>query len=280
MEKKIMRILSIFKIAVIGFIVIGLTGCIGNKNLSPKTVTFKGKSQKYSFIKKDPIDGKKITKIELQKILNNRVNELIDIKKKYVTVNNNSYSYDLGIKVTMACESKIFVDRKFNLVETDTNFIFTLYEPVSVLFSKEAYWANIGGRKVCMPGESEQYTLNIIKYFPSKIILETKKYEQKGEINTQYSDKSIYANFKRILGEYNWRYSSEQLDASKSKNVFNLRVNNKSFPLMIEVYPYRDGSKVIYSVTIKYNIDSSGKATLTQEDIEKIEVQIKDIINN
>jgi len=103
--------------------------------------------------------------------------------------------------------------------------------------------------------------------------------EFKGEINTKYPDKAVYANFKRILGNYSWR-ENEKINDVKKQNTFTLKVNDKLYPLYIEVYPYRDGSKVVYSTTLRYVIDSKGGSTLNAKDVKALHKKIEDIVNN
>jgi len=107
----------------------------------------------------------------------------------------------------------------------------------------------------------------------------SKKYNLNGEVNSKYPALSIYSNFKRILGNYSYRYNNESLSQLKRKNTFSLRVNGKSVPLYIEVYPYREGSKVKYSATLPYTITTEG-SNLTKQDIESLKAQIAKIIND
>lgn len=96
-----------------------------------------------------------------------------------------------------------------------------------------------------------------------------------GEINVKYKDESVYANFKRILGEYSG--SSDELkkyDITKEK-IFNLKSNNIPVPLKITVYPYRDGSKVVYEFNYKYTINPNGTNTYNKNDIEKLVTEVK-----
>jgi len=131
----------------------------------------------------------------------------------------------------------------------------------------------------------KQDAIEMFNSLKTKPITISRSIEFKGEINTKFPDKAIYANFKRILGEFvNWRYwnqtSNEKISESKKQNSFNLKIRGNSHPLHVEVYPYRDGSKVRYSTTIKYTIDSNGNSTLSEKDVENLHKRIKNIINN
>ena len=105
-----------------------------------------------------------------------------------------------------------------------------------------------------------------------------KYYALNEEINSKYPAQSIYANFKRMIGKYSYR-SNERISESKKANTFNLKVNGQSLPLHVEVFPYRDGSKVKYSTELPYKITSNG-SNLTKQDIENIKVQITEIVND
>lgn len=113
----------------------------------------------------------------------------------------------------------------------------------------------------------------------SKPLIINRSIEFKGEVNTNYPDKAIYANFKRILGGYDWK-GNEKISDVKKQNSFNLIMNKKSFPLLVSVYPYRDGSKVTYSTNLAYTVNSNGNSTLSKEDVKKLHEKINDIINN
>lgn len=106
-----------------------------------------------------------------------------------------------------------------------------------------------------------------------------KSFNFKGEINTKYPDKAVFANFKRILGQYRWN-SQDNITEVKKQNTFAFNVNGKEYPLYIEVFPYRDGSKVIYSSALEYTLDSKGGSTLTKKDIDNLHKQIEKITND
>lgn len=113
----------------------------------------------------------------------------------------------------------------------------------------------------------------------------TRKVKFTGEVNTKYPDKAVYANFKRIMGEfYDWRQwsttSNEEITETEKKNTFNLVWNQESFPIHVEVYPYRDGSKVTYTSTLFYTIDSTGNTTISSNDMKKLREKIEKVVND
>jgi len=106
----------------------------------------------------------------------------------------------------------------------------------------------------------------------------SRSFKLQEEINSKYPAQSIYANFKRMVGNYSYR-NNEHITESKKQNTFNLNVNGKNLPLYVEVFPYREGSKVKYSTTLPYKITQNG-SDLTKQDIENIKSQIAKIVND
>ena len=98
-----------------------------------------------------------------------------------------------------------------------------------------------------------------------------------GEVDSKYPSASIYANFKRKLGSYS---GTEKISEIKKENTFNVVIAGKNYPLEINIYPYRDGSKVEYSAEVGYTVSSDGKSTLTKADIDKANAQIAQIVND
>jgi hypothetical protein len=48
----------------------------------------------------------------------------------------------------------------------------------------------------------------------------------------------------------------------------------------VTVYPYKNGSKVIYKAYFNYTLTSDGKSTLTKSDIEKAKQKIEQVIDD
>jgi len=101
------------------------------------------------------------------------------------------------------------------------------------------------------------------------------KYPIKGEFNSKYSSTSIYANFERIFGSY-------KSDATKKiyKDTYKLDLNNKITPIYVKVYPYRNGSKVQYSVDLPYTLNSNGNMSISEKNIEEIKRKIEKTVND
>ncbi len=104
----------------------------------------------------------------------------------------------------------------------------------------------------------------------------------KGEINTEYNDASTYANFERILGFYQWGNDKKptNTDISKEKYFSYKLPNNEIIPLHIKVYPYKNGSKVVYDMEVKYSLALNGNVDLTTNDLDSIKTNILKIAND
>lgn len=120
---------------------------------------------------------------------------------------------------------------------------------------------------------------NIYNNLSKIYIVSNKSYNLEGEVNSKYPATSIYSNFKRMIGEYRWR-GNEQISEAKKSNTFNLEFQDGNFPLKVDVFPYREGSKVKYSVNLPYTLNSKGQGTLTKNEITTLKVKIEKIIND
>jgi len=66
---------------------------------------------------------------------------------------------------------------------------------------------------------------------------------ESGEITTEFKDSAVLANFARKFETYNAQ--SNETDLIKGK-AFLFRENNNLYKVAFSVYPYRNGSKVVY----------------------------------
>jgi hypothetical protein len=94
-----------------------------------------------------------------------------------------------------------------------------------------------------------------------------------GEINTPYSVEATYANFERILRLHN------TLRATNGYFLFKLD-DGTEVSTHMTVYPYQNGSKVVYDLSVNYSIDMNGGMSITSSDIENIKTKIAKIANN
>lgn len=100
-------------------------------------------------------------------------------------------------------------------------------------------------------------------------------YNLKNEMNVEYKSDAVYANYERLLKRYRGTQASG-FDIEKD-NVFVLPNDGKDYYLKVSVFPYRDGSKVLYEMNIPYTLKSTGICSLSKENIENIKSKIEEI---
>ena len=112
----------------------------------------------------------------------------------------------------------------------------------------------------------------------SPIFKDTKKYT--GEVNVQYNDESVYANFTRLLGKH--KYGSDNVkkyDIEKGK-LFSIGEKGKEFSVKISVFPYRNGSKVNYEFHAPYVVTNDCMTTFDDDKVQGYIAKIKGIAND
>ena len=120
--------------------------------------------------------------------------------------------------------------------------------------------------------------LNIVKNL-KPIIIGQKEF--KGEINSNFNDESIYANFERILGAYQYGINETKKFDIKKDRIFKVKTESTGkMPIKIEVYPYRDGSKALYEFDYKYQTHGDGSNTFNLKEINSLIGRIESIVNN
>jgi len=127
----------------------------------------------------------------------------------------------------------------------------------------------------------KQDIFNILNNLPKSKLYLSRGYTLQGEINTKYNPDSVYANFQRILGKNGDKWYVKSINTpTEKKDYFNLKIKDKIYPLEVRIYPYKNGSKVIYKASISYKIYSDGTYTLTKEDVENAKKEIEKVIND
>jgi hypothetical protein len=121
--------------------------------------------------------------------------------------------------------------------------------------------------------------ISIISKLSEIELMQNKKYTFNGELNVEYSPESIYANFERLMGKYKWK-SNETIKEFKKENTFKLVNGKATYPLHVEIYPYRNGSKVVYSAQVDYQLSSKGYSTVTPEDIKSLKETVHNTAKN
>jgi hypothetical protein len=287
------RIFSLAFAAVLG---LGLTGCVGKtgagipetkqlQRMEPKTVTF-------NFPTKDSVTGENIQfDLSSQNFSNNiagysrfpafratRYGAVTDYSGLKVEKKQDSYTikYANGeLNTGFWYLTEAIFDIKYSVSNNQITFMY----PASYVYQPFANAIGIGIDPLAPKASMEADVASIYSKLDNLVVSFNKSYAYKGEVNTKYPDKAIYANFKRILGNYNWQ-AKDKLTDVKKENTFALNFKGQTFPLVVEVFPYRDGSKVIYSSSIQYTIDSKGNCSASKADIDELNKKIEKIIND
>jgi hypothetical protein len=286
-----------------------LSGCSGmNAPLPPKEMSCGELSPiELKYVFKDEIQGNEILEKDVVNVLSSTMSSLSKYTTRVTKRNQTRSTY--GQQVMYQNNSFVidYFNGDFNCHdcpnrESVTRVLFSLSGQIKQL-EKNAFALNmkfpskytilghtnavgLEHKTLDAPANLEQDAKKIYSSLKSTPLIIKRTVQLKGEINSKYPDKSIYTNFTRKLGDYNWGnwkygwYSKEQLAELKKQNTFSLNVNGKILPLLVEVYPYRDGSKVVYSSVIEYEIDSNGGATLNQASFEALHKQVADIVND
>ena len=121
----------------------------------------------------------------------------------------------------------------------------------------------------------------------------SRNYELQSEVNSKYDNKSIEANFDRLLKRFNtmkyayplyfvdlMKYEKDYLNKITINNPHVLVYNKELFPIDFKVYPYRGGSKVSYTIYLNYKLNADGTSTLTEKDLENIKKEVEKIVND
>jgi hypothetical protein len=284
-------------------IIIGLSGCgpaqMQVKPMSNLSVSERTNILKLNFPEADPVTGEKIMFDLNQYNFSNQIIKMSDYSAFHMTRGGDVSRYR-GLKVNKSLNSYILDyangehinnswylnSAKFTLYFkklNDKQISFTLDDKYKYQACSNAIGIDIDPLDSLQNLENDSKTI-LSKLGTLKIIL-NRRYHFTGDVNSKYHANSIYANFKRLAGTYNWHsyYGSsdkEKLTEVKKENSFNLKVNGVYIPLHVEVYPYRNGSKVQYEAYIPYTISSNGNVTLSKNDIEKLKTEISKIIND
>ncbi|MGE3300425.1 MAG: hypothetical protein AB7I39_08290, partial [Arcobacter sp.] len=110
------------------------------------------------------------------------------------------------------------------------------------------------------------------------------------EVNSKFDNKSIEANFQRKLLDFdnakirnaNFIYQMEQKEFEYLAriNPYVIEYKNELFPITYKIYPYQNGTKVVYTLYVSYKLNSDGTATLTDKDIDLLKQKIENLVND
>jgi len=210
----------------------------------------------------------------------------LHIIKSYVETTAWYYKYYF-INPTTKCENgesltKVFFKLPTKITKNSkNNFTISSSFPTNYTIRPHTDALGMEHKTLDKPSKLESDAKNMFNSLKSKPLIIKRSIEFKGEINTNYPMKSVYANLKRNLKEYISGYSyktNEEVTPDKIANTFYL--NKHDNKIDFEVYPYKNGSKVLYNARLRYTIDSKGNSTLTKKDIDELHKKISKIIND
>lgn len=260
----------------------------------------------YTFPKVDLLDGSQFKIEDIKNIIVDSYYNNINIVKMIVnadTMGNSSLTYNkerheyktpattdsLNIKTIdnkiqidikkaskFLCDANINASLQYNITDANDSYKVTIFSPYKIDFNADAFYKNLRGYKLCMPHGDEQYTLQFLNHLPDKLF-KNKTFEFKGEINSEYQESSIIANFKRVLGEYQ---SNNVYDIHSKRGAYALQIDGIAYPLYIKTEPYRNGTKITYFTDIKYDLSSDSQPKLSKDTINKMHEKIKTVVNN
>jgi len=237
-------------LTILSFILLNLTGCSGGNVLIPAQNDVKEiKNIQITYILPPQVEEQPCTFNGLKfQTYNNRGTET-KIERLYV------YSANNGLKVERRTDngvagSGVIYTIDANVISKSDNKIVTL-----------------------TPKTQETYQQGLILPFPIpnfdiETYLSTAKLNYKFELNSDYQVASVKANFDRILGK-----------SFDSRDIYKLVIEDEEFEIETDIYPYRNGSKIVITTTI-YNKKSKNGVINVVTKIEKLKRQIEKIINS
>jgi len=103
----------------------------------------------------------------------------------------------------------------------------------------------------------------------------------KVEIDSPYNTESTYSNFKRLLREEALGQPySDPVTGKIYKSAFYLQKDNKRVKLLVDVYPYRNGSKAVISVELPVSVDPVTKVSDIGADILNVKAELERIVKS
>jgi hypothetical protein len=94
---------------------------------------------------------------------------------------------------------------------------------------------------------------------------------KQGEINVKYSDEAVFANFTRLFGGHT---------SSKSSGEKQRIYTASDTSVEITVFPYRDGSKVVYKIIGSSMLDGNGGSTYNESAVKDLIAKVEKTAND
>ncbi len=276
------------------FAVIAVTGC-ANAPQGPQTVGLNLSGEKTLVFQKTNADGQKITSEQIVSSVQKNMYELSEVRPvtKFRSETGNLY-YVKGIEVipqsgfiTISYVNGNYHSDTGNSYLTRSNAAFSyqvsedgdtvkakLIPPASIATKKQSLLGLISSSQLI----SDQKMIgDISKIYGSLNPSIDLAKEVKGEVNVQYNDESVYANFKRLLGSYKYKGDEKKKFDIEKDAVFSLQNGKEIIPVKISVFPYRNGSKVVYEFEVPYSLKADGTSSYSEESVKGLIAKIEKV---
>lgn len=275
-----------------------MTGCAGIQTKEPSVIQLNLGGSKTLSYQKINADGEKVAESFIESALNQHVLSATGYKKKFQTSTSVAGIYDVqGVEVNRG-DSEIFLsyvngDHSYNtnttnvtkstarftyIIEDTPSLYVVRLSPPAFITTTTGY--NLGVIPFKQMLTDEQLVNSVTKVFRDVAPNLSHRKKISGEFNVSYNDESVFANFSRLMGKY--KHSSSEVkkfDIDKD-SVFAMSLGDETLPLKISVYPYRNGSKVVYEFNVPYVLTADGGTTYDQsvvnQAIDRIEQVARD----
>ncbi len=237
-------------VIILPFILLTLIGCAGNNILIPQ-----------------PNTVQEVKNIQVTYILPN------DIEKRSCTFNGLSFrQYNGGTDTKIErlhidyVANGLQVERRTDNGIAGSGIIYTI--DANVIPKSDATMITL------TPRTQKTYQEGLILPFPvpnfdiEQYLSEATLY-YKFELNSEYPATSIKANFERLLERFN----------AIDSYTYILQLEGAELKIKANIYPYRNGSKVVINIVL-YNKESSNGVIDVVKKIEEAKKQIEKIINS
>lgn len=273
------------------FVALGLTGCVG-KVSQPINNTGMVKDKTFKFKEQDSF-GNEVSEKEVEKAILESMLNASSYKRDFISSRGDGYYLSKNRKGTIEGNTlaltynHLFHHSTEKIETTTTKFTYpfaigsqdgytiaTLAAPSNMDHIPEGLIENDPF------DDLEDLEADAVKIYKSANPKIKKRYTAAGSINSKYDDASIFGNFKRLLKPWKNNDKSITKDMIGKGSVFQMPYNDTVYPVVVDVFPYRGGSKVDYKLIIDYYFLPNGATTASTDDVAKMEEKIKQIVND
>lgn len=233
-------------------------------------------SKSTTFPLKSIKDGPRVDSFGLRVVFNSNKNE---IQFQYVKVRNvrETNAVDMGQVINIPVTYKVEQDKDIMVVTLtpgDRAILQDKIRFVTNFFIPSEITTNL---KV---GPADRYITDFEKILSTASSVKLQRHAAiKGEAVSNFKSEAILGNFERLLGRNaNGYLNQSKLDLNRGE-VFSYLVGNERVPLIVSVYPYRDGSKVTYETSLPYQIGADGSSD-GFDNPQKLKADVEKVLND